>query len=365
MHALESTVPFAGQRDVNVAMQLATSPYEVASSNGLHALTWSQRAVAIATHGSIAPASPPPSALASLVTGASALASAGVLLGPPHAPASVARSNRGPPLLMPAEHTRCAASHARLCDHRPVRAPITMMLGLALAGCYLSHERASSDAGDAAPLMPPVTDAATIVTSDAGCALGARAVVHFEPAMWPGGFHDVTLLGAEPDAASAGVRLHLQLCGVAATCVPVDLVVSNVGDALAGVTIPAGGVNGSLGIDAEPGGAFLRVVGVSGRFDGALNVYGGTYRGLDGRLVIASDHVQCTTDCGDSSAIRITGGGGSLVVGAGESIDGPAGSPRIRLVTGADDPCARCNCGIQAWPATGILLYDDHFATGH
>ena len=221
-----------------------------------------------------------------------------------------------------------------------------------LAGCYQSHERSGGGGGGGGPGGEGGTtgpnDAAT------GCEVPAAATVRLEPPITgPVAGIRVVFLGASADPASNGVRIHLDTCGGMPPC-PLDLIVSNVGNALARVTAPPG-ASGTLTMEGSSAYVHVSDLRDCASCGGDLDVLAGSLAsGLDPGMTIRVERVACDDECSVQRAISMNGHGGSLIGSAGTQLDESPVSARV--VTNYIEPCARCRCDLPPVAATGIVV---------
>jgi hypothetical protein len=238
-----------------------------------------------------------------------------------------------------------------------------MALGVVLAGCYLVHERdapSSPDAGQRDASM--IVDAST--PTDGSCVARRPATIRFEPPIMPARAIHVVLLGFEHDATANGVRFHLDICVGAPPC-PIDLIVSDVGDALAGVSMPLQPpVDGTLDVnDAITTAAFsVRGGGMCGACGGRLDVLAGelvSELGLD-LMIDADATLLCSADrCVDELGTAIANGAETLHASAGTPAD--LTPMHARLASNATSSCARCDCSLPSRAPTGIVFITQPF----
>lgn len=233
-----------------------------------------------------------------------------------------------------------------------MRHPVGLACLIALSSsCYLEHERVAEASIDAsatldAPSPPDASD----------CSVGAAATVTFSPPFaMPVDQIRVVLLGIDADPTINGLRMHLDICGGAPPCV-VDVIVSNVGDALARVHVPPSSASGTLTTDGRTR-AYVHLVDERecATCGGELTVLAGTLEDipLDPDLRIHADRALCERGCGDRRALTVTGRGASLVVSQGAPVDAP---PLLaRVASDYLSNCVRCDCAFPDTPATGIV----------
>jgi hypothetical protein len=243
-----------------------------------------------------------------------------------------------------------------------VRATSILLTISLLDGCYLAHERgAPMDAG----LRDAVVDdvAADAVLADVGCFARPPATIRFEPPIMPALDIRVVLLGFEDDPAANGVRFHLDVCGGSPPCV-VDLIVSNVGDALAGTPMPSTApVSGTLSVDDALTTAAFSVTGTGmcATCGGRLDVLAGALRpGFGGaQWVAAYPMAICSDGCTDEFWTVFVDGMDELAARAGTPAD--LAPLHARLATDARSSCARCDCTTPIQPSTGIAFVSTPF----
>lgn len=115
------------------------------------------------------------------------------------------------------------------------------------------------------------------------------------------------------------MRIHLRAsaCGTTTPCA-LDLVVTNVGDPLAGVVVADSGARGTLTTRGDA--AWLHAVDerACAECGGELDVLAGALRsGLDPAITVTADGPRCTDACGGTRSIAIDAHGASLVAATG------------------------------------------------
>lgn len=223
-----------------------------------------------------------------------------------------------------------------------------------VSSCGLAHERGAGTADDAGPGI----DATTPPVDASACTLGDPATVTFAPPFGaPLDGVRVTLLGIDPDPTVNGVRLHLDTCGGTPPCV-VEMIVSEVGDPLTGVTIPPGAATGRLTVTADA--AVLRLSDARDCVvcGGDLLVLAGTLApGAVPELDVSADAIVCAQGCADRRVTSLVHAGTRIVASQGA----PATAAPL-IATIASDyfvPCSRCDCALPDRPATGLVAAFD------
>jgi hypothetical protein len=236
--------------------------------------------------------------------------------------------------------------------------PIVLTVSL-LGGCYLVHEHdvptPSIDASvrDAVRVDAIADDA---VTSDASCTLHTPATIRFEPPLMSRvSSMPVVLRGITAEPASNGVRIQLDTCDGTMPC-PLDLVVSNVGDALAMSIHLTESASGMLSYEPSLASAGLSFIDARTcpSCGGALDIVAGAIvSGLGPDLMLgANTTLVCTQGCVDEFGTFVTNGVMQIDAVAGVPADMPP--LHARIASNASSTCARCDCSLPAHDPTGV-----------
>lgn len=238
------------------------------------------------------------------------------------------------------------------CHTRAMRRLATLVLAvLATSGCYQSHLRDGSGSEGEGGVGGGADG--SVMTCDPGTMASAR----LEPALGSTvAGQRVLLLGASPEPAEDGVRIHLQVVGCSSmpSC-DVDLVVSHVGNPMAGIRVPDAGSPGTL--SAGRGAIALHVTDERdcAACGGTLDVLGGSLTsGLTDAVTTRVGAGLCTDPCGGTRGLAIECQGASVLAARGPEID--TGPLRVRVASDYTELCTRCRCDAAPLPATGIVV---------
>lgn len=231
------------------------------------------------------------------------------------------------------------------------------------SGCYLSFER--EVVADAAVRVDAVV-AVDAARPDGGgtCFLLAPTSVYLEPPLAATmSSLPITLEGFEADAASLGVRFHLDACpGAESPCLHDAIVVGIGADVATRFRVPPSGAQGVLDWDgstqfhlwvqdyrrcATCGGEVEVIAGLLGtRFMSSVHTFDGP--------------VECADGCGDYLGVTAERDDSSLTASQGETVQvGPA---LLRVTADAVRPCVRCDCAFPGTSASGLYVWSSGVA---